>query len=67
MLRRVQYASRPRHLVRNTALSFMTVLGGPTPKELPPADLAVAASSGLIGAILIVSFDDIIDLFARTS
>jgi Methylamine utilisation protein MauE len=58
----------PRHLVRNTALSSMAALGGLAPQQIPPpAGLAVAAAAGLIGAILIVSFDDIVDLFARSS
>lgn len=58
----------PRHLVRNTALLAIAVLGLRAPEGLPPpAGLAVAAVAGLVGAILIVSLDDIIDLFARSS
>lgn len=58
----------PRHLVRNTALLAIVVLGLTAPEGLPPpAGLAVAAVVGLVGAILIVSLNDIIDLFARSS
>lgn len=56
----------PRHLVRNGALLVWAVLGGLSPGGLPPAGgVAVAAASGLVGAVLIVSLDDIVDLFAR--
>ncbi|MCC5577543.1 methylamine utilization protein MauE [Microtetraspora sp. AC03309] len=57
-----------RHLVRNGALLISTVLGGLAPQGLPaPAGLAVAATAGVAGAILIISFDDVVDLFARSS
>ncbi|WP_433467072.1 MauE/DoxX family redox-associated membrane protein [Spirillospora sp. CA-128828] len=56
----------PRHLVRNGALLTCAVLGGLSPGGLPPAGgIAVAAAAGLVGAVLIVSLDDIVDLFAR--
>lgn len=58
----------PRHLARNGALLIIAVAGGLAPHGLPPLPaLSVAAVAGLIGAILIVSFDDIVDLFARSS
>ncbi|MEV6859801.1 MauE/DoxX family redox-associated membrane protein [Streptosporangium subroseum] len=58
----------PRHLIRNGALLITALLGGLAPQGLLPlAGMAVAAAAGLIGAILIVSFDDIVDLFARSS
>ncbi|WP_248965285.1 MauE/DoxX family redox-associated membrane protein [Sphaerisporangium perillae] len=57
-----------RHLVRNGALLIVTVLGGLAPQGLPaPAGLAVAATAGVVGAVLIISFDDVVDLFARSS
>ncbi|MET8154944.1 hypothetical protein ABZT47_01145 [Sphaerisporangium sp. NPDC005289] len=46
----------------------VTVLGLPAPQGSPaPAGLAVAAEAGLVGAVLIISFDDVVDLFARSS
>ncbi|MET8138709.1 hypothetical protein ABZU32_00225 [Sphaerisporangium sp. NPDC005288] len=58
----------PRHLVRNDALMAVTVLGLPAPQGSPaPAGLAVAAEAGLVGAVLIILFDDVVDLFARSS
>lgn len=57
-----------RHLGRNAALLAAAALGIPPPGTLPPAaGLAVAAGAGLVGAVLVVSLDDIIDLFARSS
>ncbi|MFB4314952.1 MauE/DoxX family redox-associated membrane protein [Actinomadura sp. 21ATH] len=56
----------PRHLVRNGALLACAAAGGLAPGGLPHAGgAAVAAAAGLVGALLIVSFDDIVDLFAR--
>ncbi|GAA2397545.1 methylamine utilization protein MauE [Actinomadura vinacea] len=56
----------PRHLVRNGALFACAVLGGLSPGGLPPAGgIAVAAAAGAVGAVLIVSLDDIVELFAR--
>ncbi|MFC4589316.1 MauE/DoxX family redox-associated membrane protein [Sphaerisporangium corydalis] len=58
----------PRHLVRNATLLGIAGLGWLAPERLfPPAGGAVAVAAGLFGAILIVSFDDIADLFARSS
>lgn len=56
----------PRHLVRNTVLLATAIAGLSSPGHgLPPvAGVAVAAVAGLVGAVLIVSFDDIVDLFA---
>jgi hypothetical protein len=57
----------PRHLVRNGALLTCAALGGLSPGGLPPAGgIAVAAAAGLVGAVLIVALDDIVDLFVRT-
>jgi Methylamine utilisation protein MauE len=54
----------PRHVVRNATLLAVTALGASAPGGHPePAGLAVAAAAGLVGAILIVAFDDIVDLF----
>ncbi|MEV3921291.1 MauE/DoxX family redox-associated membrane protein [Actinomadura coerulea] len=56
----------PRHLVRNGVLLTCAVLGALSPGGLPPAGgVAVAAAAGLAGAVLIVSLDDIVELFAR--
>ncbi|XVQ81944.1 MauE/DoxX family redox-associated membrane protein [Microbispora siamensis] len=57
-----------RHLVRNGTLLAGAFLGGLAPQGPPaPAGLAVAATAGVAGAILIISFDDVVDLFARSS
>jgi Methylamine utilisation protein MauE len=57
-----------RHLVRNGLLLAVAVLGALAPGGHPPAGgIAVAAAAGLIGAVLLVSFDDIVDLYARKS
>lgn len=54
-----------RHLVRNSLLIIATALGGLLPAGSPAlAGVAVAAAAGLVCAILIASFDDIVDLFA---
>ncbi|MEV5749297.1 MauE/DoxX family redox-associated membrane protein [Actinoallomurus sp. NPDC052308] len=56
----------PRHLVRNGVLFSCAALGGLSPGGLPPAaGVAVAAAAGLVGAVLIVFLDDIVDLLAR--
>lgn len=56
----------PRHLARNGALLACAVLGGLAPAGPPPAGgAAVAAAAGLTAAVLIVSLDDIVELFAR--
>ncbi|MEU9839996.1 MauE/DoxX family redox-associated membrane protein [Actinomadura sp. NPDC048032] len=56
----------PRHLARNGVLLTCAVLGALSPGGLPPAGgVAVAAAAGLAGAVLIVSLDDIVELFAR--
>ncbi|GAA4624121.1 methylamine utilization protein MauE [Actinoallomurus vinaceus] len=58
----------PRHLVRNATLLVAAALGGMAPGGLPvTAGLAIAVAGGLVGAILIVALDDIVDLFARSS
>ncbi|MEV0400318.1 MauE/DoxX family redox-associated membrane protein [Actinoallomurus sp. NPDC050550] len=58
----------PRHLVRNATLLVAAALGGAAPSGLPMTPgLAVAVAGGLVGAALIVVFDDIVDLFARSS
>ncbi|WP_433186621.1 MauE/DoxX family redox-associated membrane protein [Actinoallomurus sp. CA-150999] len=43
-------------------------IGRAAPGGLPvTAGLAIAVAGGLVGAILIVALDDIVDLFARSS
>ncbi|MGC0419853.1 MauE/DoxX family redox-associated membrane protein [Embleya sp. AB8] len=58
-----------RHLARNGVLLAAAVGGIPgSPAALPPvAGGALAAVAGLIGALLIIMLDDIVDLFARTA
>jgi hypothetical protein len=57
-----------RHLLRNAILLITVVAGGLARGAAPPtAGLAVAVAGGLLGAILIVAFDDIAYLLARTS
>ncbi|MEU0569601.1 MauE/DoxX family redox-associated membrane protein [Nonomuraea sp. NPDC005983] len=57
-----------RHLVRNSLLIAAASLGALLPDGSPAlAGTALALGAGLIGAILIVSFDDIVDLFARNT
>ncbi|MFD1933453.1 MULTISPECIES: MauE/DoxX family redox-associated membrane protein [Nonomuraea] len=57
-----------RHLVRNSLLiaaaSLAVLLPGGSPVL---AGTSMALGAGLIGTILIVSFDDIVDLFARNT
>ncbi|MBG0832672.1 methylamine utilization protein MauE [Planomonospora sp. ID67723] len=56
-----------RHLIRNGALLVTAVLGALAPQGFPPpAGLAVAGAAGLAGAVLVISLDDIVDLFARS-
>ncbi|MBW8486233.1 MauE/DoxX family redox-associated membrane protein [Actinomadura parmotrematis] len=58
----------PRHLVRNAALLAVAAVGAAGPAGAPQAaGLAVAAVAGFAGALLFVAFDDVVDLFARSS
>ncbi|WP_020554394.1 MauE/DoxX family redox-associated membrane protein [Embleya scabrispora] len=64
----------PRHLVRNGVLLAASIAGlsatgvGSSADLLPPlAGCAVAMVVGLVGALLIISLDDIVDLFARNA
>ncbi|GAA1556420.1 methylamine utilization protein MauE [Actinomadura kijaniata] len=55
----------PRHLVRNGVLLAAASAGALAPGgAAPAAGLAVAAAAGLVAGLLIVSFDDLVDLFA---
>ena len=57
----------PRHLVRNGVLFTVAVLGVLSPGGLPPAGgILLAVFAGLVGAILIISVDDIADLLVRS-
>ncbi|MEU6714988.1 MauE/DoxX family redox-associated membrane protein [Nonomuraea sp. NPDC046802] len=57
-----------RHLVRNGLLIIAATLAVLLPDGSPVlAGTAMALGAGLIGAILIASFDDIVDLFARNT
>ncbi|MFI6586828.1 MauE/DoxX family redox-associated membrane protein [Embleya sp. NPDC050493] len=63
-----------RHLVRNGVLLAASIAGlsatglDPSADLLPPlAGSAVAVVVGLVGALLIISLDDIVDLFARNA
>ncbi|HUR09386.1 MAG TPA: hypothetical protein VM347_43085 [Nonomuraea sp.] len=57
-----------RHLVPNSLLIIPAALGVLLPGGLPAlGGAALAGAAGLIGAILIASFDDIVDLFARNA
>ncbi|MEV4166997.1 MauE/DoxX family redox-associated membrane protein [Nonomuraea dietziae] len=57
-----------RHLVRNSLLVIAAALGVLLPDGLPAlGGMALAGVAGAIGAILIVTFDDVVDLFARNS
>lgn len=56
------------HLVRNTIILITAVMGALAPSAHSPAPrVAVAIAAGLAAAILIVAFDDIAYLFARSS
>lgn len=60
----------PSHLVRNGLLLAVVVLGGANlaaPGDLTAAGLTIAAVAGLVGAILLIVFDDIADLFTEGS
>ena len=55
----------PRHLVRNGLLAAAALAGALTtghPIDLPGALIAIAA--GVIAALLLVTFDELVDLFA---
>ncbi|MGK5556157.1 MauE/DoxX family redox-associated membrane protein [Actinomadura kijaniata] len=55
----------PRHLARNGVLLTAAATGAVTPGDATStAGLAVAAAAGLVTGLLIVSFDDLVDLFA---
>lgn len=57
----------PRHLVRNGVLCTVAVLGALSHGGLPPAGgILLAVFAGLVGAILIISADDIADLLVRS-
>ncbi|WP_214408627.1 MauE/DoxX family redox-associated membrane protein [Sphaerisporangium fuscum] len=57
-----------RHLVRNALLIVVAALGALLPAGVPVlAGTALAVVAGLIGAMIIASFDDIVDLFARNA
>ncbi|TMR23240.1 methylamine utilization protein MauE [Nonomuraea turkmeniaca] len=56
----------PSHLVRNSLLLAVVVLGWAglaAPGDVTAAGLAIAAVAGLVGAILLIVFDDLADLF----
>ncbi|MET7464362.1 MauE/DoxX family redox-associated membrane protein [Nonomuraea sp. NPDC005501] len=54
-----------RHLVRNGLLIIAAALGLLQPAGSPAlAGVVVAGVAGLIGAILVAAFDDLVDLFA---
>lgn len=58
----------PAHLIRNTILLVTAVAGGlASGVQSQPAGLAVAIAAGFLGAVLIVAFDDIVYLFARSA
>ncbi|MFI7639620.1 MauE/DoxX family redox-associated membrane protein [Nonomuraea sp. NPDC049400] len=61
----------PVHLARNSLLLVAVALGWTAlagPDVTPTvAGLAIAVPTGLIGAILVIAFDDIVDLFTETS
>ncbi|MFE3315054.1 MauE/DoxX family redox-associated membrane protein, partial [Embleya sp. NPDC059213] len=64
----------PRHLVRNgillaASIAGLSATGLASPTDLPPAlaGSAVAVVAGLLGALLLISLDDIVDLFARNA
>ena len=58
----------PVHLVRNAVLGCVAVLGTATPDHLPPvAGSAVAIVAGVVGAVIVISADDIAVVFARSS
>ena len=55
----------PRHLVRNGLLAAATLAGALTtgyPTDLPGALIAIVA--GVLAALVLVAFDDLLDLFA---
>ncbi|MEU7744286.1 hypothetical protein [Nonomuraea sp. NPDC049158] len=57
-----------RQLVRNSLMIIAAALGVLLPGGLPAlGGAALAGAAGLIGAILIASFDDFVDLFARNA
>ncbi|EOD65073.1 MauE/DoxX family redox-associated membrane protein [Amycolatopsis vancoresmycina] len=58
----------PRHLVRNSVLLALTLLGALAPGPLPPlAGAVVAFGAGVVVAVLVIAMDDIAVVFARSS
>jgi Methylamine utilisation protein MauE len=56
----------PRHLVRNALLAAAALAGAAAsghPTDLPGALIAIAA--GVLAALVLVTFDEMLDLFAR--
>jgi hypothetical protein len=57
----------PRHVVRNVLLLLVAVLGAGSVfvvDSVGPAVVGVAAAVGVVGAVLVVRFDDLAELFA---
>jgi hypothetical protein len=57
----------PRHVVRNVLLLLVAVLGAGSVfvvDSVGPAVAGVAAAVGVVGAVLVVRFDDLAELFA---
>ena len=53
-----------RHVVRNGLLLLVAMLGLATPVDsVDPVVAAVAAGAGALGAVLVIRFDDLADLF----
>jgi hypothetical protein len=54
-----------RHVVRNALLLLVAILGLATPVgTVDPMAAAVAATAGALGAVLVIRFDDLAELFA---
>lgn len=54
-----------RHVVRNALLLLVALLGLATPVDsVDPLAAAVAATAGALGAVLVIRFDDLAELFA---
>ena len=56
------------HLIRNAILAITAVAGGLAPGgHVPSAGVAVAMGAGLFAAVLIVAYEDLVYLLARSS
>lgn len=61
----------PRHLVRNALLALVAAVAGPVAAGVAPlapaVPLLLAAACGAVPAVLVITMDDLVDLFRPTA